>query len=384
MSVPIHGHCDATFIKVKQAFINNFAEEGEHGAAVTIIVDGEKVIDLWGGYANQGQNRLWQKDTIAGFYSTGKPLAALCVLQLVDKGLIELDAPVCRWWPEFAVAGKENITVRQLLSHQAGLQSIRKRLPEGAMLDWDLMTRELAEAPSWSPTGSVHAYHTNTYGFLAGELVRRVSGKSFREYFAEHVANPLGADVFFGVDEKDLSRAAELTWHPSNDPPIGLLDKPMSDAQRMVMHTYFNPSGLSSMGVMNTREWRQAVVPSTNGHGTARGIASIYHNLAHSGQYKDVSLISREMLAEATRIQSQGYCPVLDRDVSFCLGFQRTRPERPLGPNPDSFGHYGTGGSLGMADPKIKMGFGYVMNDIIPRWQSTRNKALLGAFYECM
>jgi len=384
MSVPIHGHCDTAFLDVKNAFINNFIEGDELGAAIAVYLDGKKVIDLWGGYADKNRSKLWEKDTIAGFYSTGKPLATLCALQLIDSGELELDVPVCKWWPEFAAEGKEKITVRQLLSHQAGLQSIRKRLPEDAMLDWEAMTEALAAAAPWRIKGSNHAYHTNTYGFLAGELVRRVNGLCFKQYFAKHVADLLNADVYFGVSDKDLPRAAELIWHPTGDPPIGILDQPLPEDRKLIMHCYFNPSGLSSMGVMNTRKWRQAVVPSTNGHGTARGIAAIYHVLAHGGSYENVSLISREMLAEATRIQSQGYCPILDRDVSFCLGFQRTRPDRPFGPNPDSFGHYGTGGSLGMADPQIKMGFGYVMNDIIPRWQSSRNRALLEAFYGCI
>jgi CubicO group peptidase (beta-lactamase class C family) len=384
MSVPIHGHCDATFIKVKQAFINNFAEEGELGAAIAIYIDGDKVVDLWGGYADNTRSQPWKADTMAGFYSAGKPLAALCVLKLVDDGIIELDKPVCGWWPEFAAGGKEQITVRQLLSHQAGLQSIRKRLPEEAMLDWDLMTRELAAAAPWNPTGSIHTYHTNTYGFLAGELVRRTSGLDFSRYFAENIAQPLKSEVYFGVPDGELPRAAELVWRSGGDPPAGILDQELTETQRMVLHTYFNPSGLSSMGLMNTQKWRQAVIPSTNGHGTADGIARIYHILAHGGSYGDTAIISQDLLTEATRVQSKGFCPVLERDVSFCLGFQRTRPERPLGPNPDSFGHYGTGGSLGFADPKLKMGFGYVMNDIIPRWQSPRNRALLEALYECV
>ena len=384
MSAPIHGYCDPAFLKVKQAFINNFVEEGELGAAIAVYIDGEKTINLWGGCTDTGRKLAWKEDNIAGFYSTGKPLAALCVLKLIDEGYIELDKPVCNWWPEFAAAGKEALTVRQLLSHQAGLQSIRKRLPEDAFLDWKLMTRELAAAAPWNPTGSVHTYHTNTYGFLAGELVRQVSGLDFNRYFAANIATPLKADVFFGIPDEDLPRAVELVWHPSGDPPVGILDLPMSEERRMVLHCYFNPSGFSSMGVMNTTNWRQAVIPSTNGHGTADGIARIYHVLSHGGSYGGKKILSQELLTEATRIQSQGYCPILERDVSFCLGFQRTRPDRPLGPNTDSFGHYGTGGSLGFADPSLKLGFGYVMNAITPRWQSPRNRALLEALYECV
>jgi CubicO group peptidase (beta-lactamase class C family) len=291
---------------------------------------------------------------------------------------------VCRWWPEFAAAGKEEITVRQLLCHRAGLPALRKRLAEDAMLDWDTMTTALAEETPWILPGYEHAYHSNTYGFLTGELVRRISGLPFGAYFREHVARVVDADVVFGVSEEDLSRVAELVWHPSGDPPAGVLDQPMNEQQRMIAHCYFNPSGFSSMGVMNTTRWRMAVIPSTNGHGSARGVARIYHVLANGGSYQDQRLISSALLDEATTVQSRGPCPILEIDVGFGFGFQRTRPDRPLGPNPNSFGHYGTGGSLGFADPDAKLGFGYVLNDIIPRWRNSRNHALIDAVYRCI
>jgi CubicO group peptidase (beta-lactamase class C family) len=382
-TVPIHGSCDPRFQGVREVFIDNF-DRGELGAALVVFVDGSKVIDVWGGHTDTERSRQWEEDTLVCFYSLGKPLAALGVLQQIDRGLLDLDGPVCRWWPEFAAAGKEKITVRELLSHRAGLQGIRKRLPEGAMLDWELMTSALAEQAPWFLEGYEHAYHTNTYGFLAGELVRRVTGKGFGEYFRENVARPLDADVVFGVPEEDMARVAELVWHPTGDPPEGVLDQPMDEQQRMIAHCYFNPSGFSSMGVMNTGEWRAAVIPSTNGHGTARGVATIYHVLAQGGSHRDQTLLSHELLDEATSVQSQGPCPVLETEVTFGLGFQRTRPDRPLGPNPRSFGHYGTGGSAGFADPDNKIGFGYLMNDIIPRWRNDRNQALIEAVYRCL
>lgn len=383
MTVPISGRCDPRFERVREVFVENF-DRGELGAALTAWVDGECVIDVWGGFADRARSRPWEEDTLACFYSLGKPLAALCVLQLVDSERLELDGPVCRWWPEFAAAGKQEITVRQLLSHRAGLPAVRERLPEGAMLDWDLMTRSLAAQAPWLLEGYDHAYHCNTYGFLAGELVRRVSGLPFATYFRRHVAQIVDADVFFGVPEEELPRVAELVWHPSGDPPEGALDQPMDEHQRLIAHCYFNPSGFSSMGVMNDEEWRRAVIPSTNGHGTARGVARIYNVLAHGGCWRDRHLISRELLDEAVTVQSRGPCPILETDVSFGLGFQRTRPDRPLGPNPNSFGHYGTGGSLGFADPDARIGFGYVMNDIIPRWRNSRNHALIDAVYRCL
>ena len=206
-------------------------------------------------------------------------------------------------------------------------------------------------------------------------------GLSFRKKIAEH----LNADVIFGLKEAELSRVAELVWRPSGEAPdYQDLDESMTVEQRIIINSYFNPPGFSSLGVMNTIKWRMAVIPSTNGHGTARGIAKIYHVLSQGGTYKSYKLLSKDLLSEAASVQSKGPCPVLETEVTFGLGFQLTRPDRPLGPNPKSFGHYGTGGSLGFADPDARIGFGYVMNDIIPRWQNPRNKALVDAVYECI
>ncbi len=381
----IHGYCDAAFRRVREVFEANFFKEGELGAACSLFVEGRRVVDIWGGYTDRQRTAPWKRDTLVGFYSAGKPLVSLCALQLIDAGLLDLDAPVCRWWPEFAASGKSEVTVRQLLCHQAGLPAISRRLPSDAMLNWALMTEALAEQAPWITPGSGHVYHANTYGFLVGELVCRISRKSFGRYFRDNIARPLKADVAFGLEEKDLSRVAELVWHPSGElPDSAFLDRPMSKEMRMATFSYLNPLGFSSLGFMNTREWRMGEVPSTNGHGTALGLARIYHVLSQGGSFGGQTLVSQDLLSEATRVQSEGYCPILERDVSFGLGFQQSRPERPLGPNIKSFGHYGTGGSLGFADPDARLGFGYVMNDIIPRWQNTRNHALVNALYECM
>ena len=198
-ATPIHGHCALGFEEVRAAFEENFRARDELGAGCAIYLEGEKVVDLWGGHRDLVRSQPWQKDTLVGFYSVGKPIAALCTLQLVERGELELDAPVATWWPEFAVAGKQAITLRQLLCHGAGLPAIRKRMPEGSMLDWETMTQALAaEAPWWKP-GSRHVYHTNTYGFLVGELVRQVTGESIGQYLRRHIAEPLGADIAIGA-----------------------------------------------------------------------------------------------------------------------------------------------------------------------------------------
>jgi len=384
-AAPMEGHCAPGFELVRRAMAENFAERDELGAACAIYVGGEKVVDIWGGHRDPERSGPWLADTLVGFYSVGKPLAALCALRLVERGLLDLEAPVATWWPEFATAGKQDVTLRQLLCHRAGLPAIRPRMPEGSMLDWQAMTRALAaETPWWRPA-TRHVYHTNTYGFLVGEIVRRVTGQSIGSYFRREVADPLGVDLAFGLPDADLTRVADLLWDPATVPPqLSQLEHPLNDEQLMIWHGWMNPSGLSSIGVMNTRAWRQAEVPSTNGHGTARGIAKVYAALAAGGELDGVQIIGPAMLAEATRPQSVGPCPVLKREVSFGLGFQTSIPSWPFGPNARSFGHMGTGCSLGFADPDARIGFGYVTNYIVPRKRSARCDALIDALYACL
>jgi CubicO group peptidase (beta-lactamase class C family) len=386
VATEIHGTCDESFAPVRDAFAKNFEEEGEVGAACAVYLGGDKVVDLWGGMADREAETRWQENTICGFYSTGKPFAALGLLRCIDAGLIALDAPVASVWEAFAQGNKGEITFRQVLSHRAGLPAIRKRMPEGAMLDWNLIVDELAAQEPWWEPDSRHVYHSNTYGFLVGEPVRCLTGLSPGRYIAQHVSGPLGIDLFFGVPDEALDRTATLYWESywSRDgsaPDPSVLDRPMSDEEKMLQYATLNPTGFSGLGVMNSRSWRQAEVPSTNGHGSARAVARVYSTLAMGGEDADIYLLSPEMLGESTRVQSEGYCPALDREVSFGLGFQITRPDRRLGPNPRSFGHFGTGGSLGFADPDAGIGFGYVMNRIKPRWQSPSNRALMEAVY---
>ncbi len=373
MDVPVSGHCDARFRAVQEEFAHNFAERGEVGAAVCIVVDGVTVVDLAGGWADQAARTLWQRDTLVDFYSVGKAFVALLALQLVDAGLVALDAPIADVWPEFAVAGKEGATLRHALCHRAGVPAIRERLRNDDLWDWSRMAGALAATAPWWEPGTRHAYHTNTYGHLIGEVVRRVSGEACGRRLAA-LAGPLGADLYVGVPPAEQHRCAEVLFEAPG-PPAALDDALEGDA-RMEMLSYFNPPGFSSTGVVNTAAWRGAEVPSTNGHGSARGVARLYGALLDPGR-----LLSPDLLTEATSAQSEGYCPILHDDVTFGLGFKPSVPRRPFGPNPGSFGHFGTGGAVGFADPVGGVAFGYVMNHVIPRWQSTRNRSLIDALY---
>ncbi len=378
----VDGMCDTHFAAVRDAFTRNF-DDGEIGAACTVVIDGRTVVDLWGGWADGACTRPWRADTLVNAYSVGKPIVALSVLQLVARGVLELDEPASTYWPEL-VAGQQGATVRDVLCHRAGVPAIRTRLTNDDLWDWGTMTAAVAATEPWWPPGTRHGYHTNTYGFLVGELARRQSGHLPAEWLAEEVAGPLGADLAWSLGRDDQARCADVVWQSELTVSVDWSSADLRDEQAMIILGYANPPGFSSMGVVNTPEWRGAQVPSTNLHATARGIARVYAALAAGGALDGVVVCDADVLAEATSTQSEGWCPFLDRDVSFGLGFQPTRPDRPFGPNPGSFGHFGTGGALGYADPAAGVAFGYVMNAVNPRWQNSRNRALLDALYTCV
>jgi CubicO group peptidase (beta-lactamase class C family) len=376
----IRGACDPAFRAVREAFAANF-EQGELGAACTISVEGRLVVDLWGGWDDAERHREWGPDTLVNAYSVGKPVVALMRGELVEGGRLDLATPADRWWPAL-LAGQKGATVRDVLSHRAGVPAIREPLTDDALWDWHAMCRALAATEPWWEPGSRHAYHTNTYGHLVGELARRVDGRTPGRWLREAVAGPLGADLAWGLAPPDKGRCADVVWEIDAGAGIDwLVAQAETDEQHMIALGYANPPGYSGIGVVNSEEWRAAEVPSTNLQATARGIARLYSALAAGGTLDGVTVIGPDMLVEATTAQSEGWCPVLEREATFGLGFQPTRPDRPFGPNPGSFGHYGTGGALGFADPGARVGFGYVMNSVRPRWQNTRNRALVDALY---
>ena len=377
----IDGFCDPKFSKLRAAFAANFALRGERGAAIALSVEGRVVADLWGGWADDARMRPWQRETLVNFFSVSKALCTICAMRLVERQRIDLDAPVALLWPEFAGQGKESVTLRHMLSHRTGLPALRVTLPDGAMLDWRAMTAALAgETPWWTP-GMAHGYHVNTFGFLVGEVVRRASGKSIGQMLRDEIARPLNADVHIGLPEQEHRRAADFLWPddawPTRTPPA-------NDFDLMRWNAYWNPPGVSGAKWVNRREWRLAEIPSTNGHGTARGVARIYAALANGGEIDGERILERETLQLATAEQSSGEDLVTQRPSRFGLGFQLTQAERPLGPNATAFGHFGAGGSLGFCDPETGVAFGYVTNDMGPRWQNPRNRALIEAIYESL
>ena len=374
------GTCDDAFRQVRDAFAENFGSRDEVGASLCVALAGRVVVDLWGGFADGARTRAWGADTLVNVFSVGKAFAAVCVLRMAGKGRLDLDDRVAAHWPEFAANGKADVSVRQLLSHQAGLPAVSRRLPPGAMLDWPVMTAALSEQEPWWLPGSAHGYHVNTFGFLVGEVARRIDGRSLGTYLSDEVAAPLGADFHIGLPASEESRVADYLWTaptPAEAEPPGV-----APHELMEYNAYFNPSGLSGAGTVNTRAWREAEIPSTNGHGTARGVARLYQVLAAGGTIDGVEVVDRGVLAEAASEQVYGEDLLLHRPTRFGLGFQLTQKERPLGPGTRAFGHFGAGGSLGFCDPEVGLAFGYVGNQAGPRWRNPRNRALIDAVYD--
>jgi CubicO group peptidase (beta-lactamase class C family) len=374
------GTCDARFAAVRDALAGNFEHRGELGAAVAVIVDGRQVVDLWGGWADEARSRPWREDTLVNVFSVGKALAGLCVLMLASREALELDRPVALYWPEFAAGEKDALTVRQLLSHRGGLAAIERKLPDDALYDWDVVCAALAEQRPWWTPGEGHGYHVHTFGFLAGELVRRMAGESIGSFLRKEVSARLHAELSFGLDPGRRTRRAEYVFDPTLSARAASAAKRTPVDRHLYERAYMNPPGATGIGTVNTGAWQDAELPSANLHADARSIARVYEALLDDRQ----PLLGRELLAQATAEASAGDDLVLGRPSRFGLGFQLTQPERPLGPNAASFGHFGAGGSLGFADPHAQVAFGYVMNRGGPQWRDPRNSALIDALYACV
>lgn len=386
----ILGHCDPHFEGVKRAFAENFLDEAdpEWGGAVSVTIDGMAVVDLWGGFIDEPGERLWEHDTLVNAYSVGKGLLAILALHCVETGELDLDAKVAALWPEFGAAGKGDLSVRGLMAHRAGLPGVRTRLPDEAMYDWALMCRELAgQAPYWEP-GTAHGYHVNTYGFLLGEVLRRVTGVPVGKLMRERLTGPLGIDFHYGLPPSEHGRVSRafVPEQQMTDPEQWKVAFPPTDDEEhdaMIWHTYFNPAGISGMGWVNTPGWREAVIPSTNGHGNARSVAALYHAHLQGGR-DSVSCAGPSLRAEAVSTHSEGEDKVLGRPSRFGLGFQLPEESRPIGPSPTAYGHFGYGGTLGLADPEPGLSFGFVTNQPGSRWNTPRTVRLLDALYDSL
>jgi CubicO group peptidase (beta-lactamase class C family) len=338
----IHGTCDERFGGVRDAFAANFAQGLDVGASVAVTYRGEPVVDLWGGYTDDARTRPWERDSIVNVYSTTKTMTFLCALILADRGELDFHAPVAKYWPEFAQNGKAAVEVRHLMSHSAGLSGWTEPMKPEDLYDWDKSTRLLAaQAPWWEP-GTASGYHAITQGYLVGEVVRRITGKSLGTFFKDEVATPLGADFHIGLDPREFGRVADLI------PPEAVAGAFAAPPDSIPMRTLGNPplDALQS----RTKGWRMAEIPAANGHGNARSIARIHTALANGGEAFGKRLLSAKGCEVVFEEQTNGMDLVLGAPLRFGMGFGLPTPGLPLGPNARTCFWGGWGGSLAQID----------------------------------
>ncbi len=360
--VSIEGTCDADFACVRDAFAENFSSGADVGAAVSVVVDGRAVVDLWGGWADKARTRAWNRDTIVNVFSTTKGLIATCAHRLAAQGRLDLDAPVASYWPEFGARGKERIAVRLLLNHRVGLPALRGPLSYEDLYDWRTMTRALTgEEPWWEP-GTRHGYHALTFGYLVGEVICRLTGRSAGAYFRDEIATPLGIDAHIGLAAREDAHVAEMIGAPPPAPgEFNLIAEAQKNPESITGRAFLNPAILK-MSIVNSRGWRDAEIPAANGHTNARALARLYGALARGGEIDGVRVLPSEQIPACYAEQSRGRDEVLLIPTRFSAGFMLSQPGEEMGPSPRAFGHPGAGGSLGFADPDARVGVGYVMN----------------------
>ncbi|MCU0891082.1 MAG: beta-lactamase family protein [Sandarakinorhabdus sp.] len=349
----VHGTVDPRFERVREAFAAALARGDDIGASFAATIDGEPVIDLWGGWADEARTRPWERDTIVNVYSTTKTMTALTALWLADQGGLRFEERVAHYWPEFAAAGKQDVTVAQLMSHAAGLSGFADKMAPADLYDWELVADRLAaQAPFWEP-GTAPGYHAVTQGYLVGEVVRRITGKSLGTVFADELAGPLGADFHIGLDETHDGRVADLV------PPVGgasIAAGPPSDLmQNMASNPRIDPLDT------RTRAWRAAEIPAANGQGNARSVAAVQTLMANGGVAGGKRLLSEAGVRRALELQIEGDDLVLGMPVRYGLGYGLPGPTRPL-PNPNTIYWGGYGGSLVVCDMDARLCMAYAMN----------------------
>ncbi len=363
--VEVHGKCAPGFEPVRQAFERNFELGEERGASVAVTRDGEFVVDLWAGDAD-GDGRPWREDTLVNVYSTTKTMAATCVLLLADRGEVDLHAPVAKYWPEFAQSGKQGVLVSHVMSHSAGLSGFDEPTPED-LYDWDdIVARLAAQAPWWEP-GTQSGYHAVTQGFLQGEIVRRVTGRSIGTFFREEIAQPLGADFHIGLDEKHDPRVAELV------PPKAGLGGGAVDKDSILARTFRGPKLDGTEP--KTRAWRAAEIPAAGGIGNARSIARVHSALACGGSVDGVTIMSAQGVERALEEQIRGKDQVMGIEFVYGMGFGIADPSYPISPSERAFFWGGWGGSLAVIDLDARASIAYAMNRMAPDLMGDRRGA---------
>ena len=373
----IQGECDPQFSKVKETFEKLYREDREIGSCFAVYKDGNPLVDLWGGFQDKDKTKPWQKDNLVTVYSTTKGVAAFCIALAMEKGLLKYEEKVSTYWPEFASNGKEEITIGMLMSHQAGICSPETRNVDD-YYNQNLMAEKLAGmTPIWEP-GTASGYHSMTFGWLTSELILRVTGKSLGTFFREEVGDRHEIDFFIGLPESEDHRVAELI-------PFDIVRNENSDQQQVEL-TDAQKSQRNSAGtldIQNTKEWRQAEIPSANGQGNAGGLAKLYSLIVPEDN--NLKLLKDDTVNQMTTMQIEGRDLVLDVQVRWGVGFILNKHKIIYGPIEGAFGHSGYGGSCAFGDPENKIGVSYVMNRMLDNFNADgRSIELINATYDCL
>lgn len=379
----IDGISDSAFSSVLDVFNQILETPEQRGAALCIQVAGETVIDVWGGVIDRHAEQLWQRDTLVNIFSSGKPVAAVVVLQLVAEGRLQLDTPLAEYWPEFAAHGKQSITLRHVLSHQAGVPAVLEPLPPEALYDWSQMVAAIENTPPWWVPGSAHGYAPMTYGWLLGELIRRIEGCEPGAAIAKRITKPLQLELYLGLTEQELPRVGDVMRMKGAEfdaASLRLMQGISSDPQGMVAKAFANPA--SMLTSTNKLEWRCMQQPAANMHGTARGLAGFYTGLLQ-GQLLDAEMLSA-MLSE----HSVGMDLTLLSKTRFGLGCmleQANELPASYALGAQAFGHPGAGGTLGCADPEREVSVAFITNSLGARvLMDPRAQAINAALKKCL
>lgn len=358
----IDGHSDSALSDVLDVFTQLLEDPEQRGASLCVQIAGETVIDVWGGVIDRHAEQLWQRDTLVNIFSSGKPVAAVVLLQMVAEGRLQLDTPLAEYWPEFALQGKQQITLRHILSHQSGVSAVLEPLAPEAFFDWERMVTAVENTPPWWTPGHAHGYAPMTYGWLVGELIRRVDGCEPGEAIAKRIAQPLQLDLYLGLTERELPLVGDVMRMKGvfgDATSLRLMKAMGNEPQGITAKAFANPP--SMMSSTNKLQWRQMQQPAANAHSTARGLAGFYTGLLQ-GQ-----LLDSEMLNEMLTEHSSGMDLTLHTKTRFGLGCMLEQVDElpasySLGAR--SFGHPGAGGTLGCADPEREVSVAFITNSL--------------------
>lgn len=351
----VHGSCDPRFEPLREMMAANFASGADVGASAAVMLDGEMVVDLWGGWADEARTVAWQADTITNVWSSTKTMMSLSALMLHSRGQLDFDAPVAEYWPEFAANGKADVRVRNLMSHTSGVSAWEQPVEVADIFDWEKSTSMLAaQAPWWEP-GTASGYHALNQGHLVGEVIRRITGMKLGEFFRTQVAEPLGADFHIGLAPSEYGRVANVI-----PPPPLPVDLAALDPEMVVVKTFTGPAPDAS--VAWTDEWRQADIGAANGHGNARSMALVQSAISNGGVVNDVQLLGQDSIEQIFREQANGVDLVLMMPIRFGIGFGLPNESLPIPADRRICFWGGWGGSLVVNDLDTRMTFTYAMN----------------------